>query len=312
MYATALVLGCLIFGAHGRRGPTTGKVEQSLSREQTVASISGNAFSLLLLALNPAGAFNPCGQVARLHRHDALQPLANTAWKTHAGMSHLGELVSDCVTKQRHFAESAVLPTSRVGTPAMLFGKDKTRGATTVVLTIGFRINERGPKSILGKLDALADAADTSTAEGIAELAGDTALMLLRSSNEWISTCGSATHKRDDDTALADFDRMVVKEAAKFDEREFDSPSGKAKSDTLSTLGVVSVVACLMGDREEEIQSSFQGGVSAMKTALEELSAASNDVESIFGFELLWVPGGDDEVLNEEEVIIDWPELMPC
>jgi uncharacterized membrane protein len=32
----------------------------------------------------------------------------------------------------------------------------------------------------------------------------------------------------------------------------------------------------------------------------------------VFAFELLWVPGSDDETLDADAVMIDWPELMPC
>lgn len=312
MYSAALVLGCLVFSAHGRRGPITGELEQSPALGRAAASTPQDLLSRLLLALAEGSAFRPCDQMARLQRRDVLQPLDNNAFRTYARTLQSDGRASGCITNQLRMSEAPASQTSRVGTPSMLFGKDKSRGATTVVLTIGFRISERGPKSILGQLEALADGADASTAEGIAELAGDTALMLLRRSNEWISTCGSAKHKGDDNAAFADFDRQVVREAAKFDERDFDESKDSAKSDALSTLGVVSIVACLAGDREEEIKTSFQGGVSAMKTALEEVSAAASTVDDVFGFELLWVPGGDDEVLKEEEVIVDWPELMPC
>ena len=32
----------------------------------------------------------------------------------------------------------------------------------------------------------------------------------------------------------------------------------------------------------------------------------------IFGFELLWVPDDDDEVLDMDEVMTAWPEVLTC
>ena len=106
----------------------------------------------------------------------------------------------------------------RVAAPTMQFGNpfegvknpfaDKRDGATTTVLTVGFSCLERGPNSVLGQLDSLAAGADTSTAEGIAQLCSDTSLLLMRRSSEWVSCCGSSVHKGKDEDALTMFDRL--------------------------------------------------------------------------------------------------------
>jgi len=225
---------------------------------------------------------------------------------------------------------SAPLAPSRATNTRMQFGNfknpfaDKADGATTIALTIGFNCMERGPKSILGQLDSLAAAADTSTTDGIAGLCGDTALALLRRSSEWVSCSGSAEHKGEDDDALAAFDRLVIKEAAKFDDRPTSATvdaalaaagvgaGGAATVTPKPTIAVVCVIACIMGDREEEVSKDFQGDAAKLQAALQELAAAGNGDEEVFAFELLWVPGGDDEVLDSDEIMLDWPELMPC
>ena len=74
-------------------------------------------------------------------------------------------------------------------------------GATTLSVTLSFRCEDRGARSILGQIESIAAEADTSTAEGIADLAGDTALMLLRREAEWIASCGSAQHRNDEEQA---------------------------------------------------------------------------------------------------------------
>jgi len=215
--------------------------------------------------------------------------------------------------------------------PVMQFGNpfegvknpfaDKNDGATTVSLTIGFRCPDRGPKSVLGQLDALAASANTNTGAGIAALCGTISLALLRRSNEYVSCCGTAAHRKDDEDALADFDRLAIREAAKFDDRDSSATVDAALSAAglpggasggAPTMAVVCLVACLMGDREEELTKDFQGDAGAMKNALQELAAAANGADEVFAFELFWVPGDDDETLDQDEIILDWPELMPC
>lgn len=223
----------------------------------------------------------------------------------------------------------------RGGVAAMQFGNplegiknpfaDKNDGATTLTLTMGFRCPDRGPKSILGQLDTMAANADTSCAEGIAALCGDVSLALLRRSNEYVSCCGTAEHKGDDEDALTMFDRLAIKEAAKFDDRDSSAtvdaalaaaglPGGAAGA--APTLAVVCIVACVMGDREEELtgkdRKDFQGDAIAMKRALQELATSAQGDNEIFAFELFWVPGEDSETLEQDEIYLDWPELMAC
>jgi hypothetical protein len=223
----------------------------------------------------------------------------------------------------------APLPTRRGGS-TMQFGnpfenfknpfKDESDGATTVALTLSFRVEDRGPRSILGQLESLAAAADTSTSQGISDLCSDAALLLLRRQNEWISCSGKARHNGNDDSALADFDRQAIREAAKFDDRDTGATvdaalkaAGVARgAKAQPTVAVVCALACVMGDREEEIGKSFAGDARAMRAALEELAAAGSADEEVFAFELFWVPGADDDVLQMDEVVLEWPELMTC
>jgi uncharacterized membrane protein len=58
----------------------------------------------------------------------------------------------------------------------------KKDGATVMRLQIAFRVGamDRGSSGVLGALSKLADEAEATTAEGIEQLAQDTALLLLR------------------------------------------------------------------------------------------------------------------------------------
>ena len=136
---------------------------------------------------------------------------------------------------------------------------NKRDGATTVSLTVSFRCPDRGPTSVLAQLDKLAANADTSTSEGFSELCADTALLLMRRSGEWLACCGSAEHRKTDDDALNLYDKLAIREAAKFEDRDTGASVDAAlaaagigdKNSAPPTIAVVCVVACLLGDREE-------------------------------------------------------------
>jgi len=196
---------------------------------------------------------------------------------------------------------------------------DKMDGATTVSLTLSFRVPDRGASSVLGQLDQLAANADTSTMEGFSELCADTALLLLRRSGEWIACCGSAEHRATDDEALNIYDRLAIREAAKFDDRDTGASvdaalaaAGLQGSKAPPTIAVICVVACVIGDREESIAKSFSGDATKMRQALEELAAAGNAEQEVLALELFWVPGEDNETLDLDEIALDWPELLSC
>lgn len=214
--------------------------------------------------------------------------------------------------------------------PLMQFGgasfknpfANKQDGATTMAVTLLFRCEDRGRGSILGQVSDLASSADTASPDGIADLCGDTALALLRQYDRWLQCSTSAEHKGNDDDALRIFDVLAIQEASKFD--------GLEKSDTIDaalaaagvgpggaiappTNCVLCVLACLMGDREDRFSSKASSGNSAdAKAALTEMAAAANGDGEIFAFELFWVPGSNDEVVDMDQVALDWPELMPC
>lgn len=186
-------------------------------------------------------------------------------------------------------------------------------GASVFKASVAFRCPDRSPASILGRLEELADEADVDTAEGIAKLSCETTLQILRRRNEWIACAGTVEAFGNEDAALARYDRLALREAAKFErENPLRAPWDDEEVDE-STVAVVSIVACLAGDREEEAGSTiFSGDAVALQDALEVVASAGNSEDETLAFELFWVPGEDTEVLTMDEVTLDWPELLPC
>ena len=191
---------------------------------------------------------------------------------------------------------------------------NKKDGASVLKLQLAFRVGAgRGQGTVLGALTSICDNADVNTAEGIERLAQDSALALLRREREWIACAGSVQHFGNDDDALRSFDRECISEAAKFDRENPDrssAPFGFPKD----TVAVVSAIACCMGDREDAVGNPkmLSGDALGVKAALEELAAAGQVEGEIYGFELLWVPDDDEDVLDMDDLTTDWPELLSC
>jgi len=197
--------------------------------------------------------------------------------------------------------------------------RDKQAGGTTIAVTAAFQSSDRGAQSVLGALDSIAAEADTSTVEGISELCRDSALLLLRRSSQWLACSTTAQYSGDDDDALYTFDKLATREAAKFDDRDSGTTVDAAlvaaglqgkKSAADPTVVVVCALACLPGDRTDELSEATQGDAKAAQSALEELGAGGND--EVLAFELFWVPGDDETSLDMDELATDWPELIMC
>lgn len=66
-------------------------------------------------------------------------------------------------------------------------------GVTVLKVQVGLQVPERNaPGSVLTQLDNLANTADVSTRAGLAKLVSATSLVLLRSSNDWVSATGES------------------------------------------------------------------------------------------------------------------------
>ena len=61
-----------------------------------------------------------------------------------------------------------------------------------------------------------------------------------------------------------------------------------------------------------QVGGSLQGDAGRLREALQELAAAGNGDGEVLAFELLWVPGEDEETIELDDVLLDWPELMTC
>ena len=186
---------------------------------------------------------------------------------------------------------------------------DQDRGMSVVKLQIACNCKDRGAGALLPSLQALASKANTETDAGLARFLADACLLLLRREAEWVSSAGECAgffREGKDADAEGAFNRLVVQEAAKFDEE----PGAAAGPDAPgATLAVVSLVACVYGDLTEAA-SGFAGSLAGTRAALNELASAAGSYDGVVAAELLWSPDEPGDVLDPGDVITAWPELI--
>ena len=62
----------------------------------------------------------------------------------------------------------------------------------------------------------------------------------------------------------------------------------------------------------EAAEAAAAAAANGVNATDEELNAAGKADQEVLALELFWVPGEAEEELDADEIILDWPELMPC
>lgn len=185
------------------------------------------------------------------------------------------------------------------------------RGVSVVKLQIGLQLNDR---SVLDSLDRIAANADLSSRSGLASLIHNSALVLLRSSRDWVSGSGeSKKFSSSDKGGQSEYNRIAINERAKF-EREVTSTSTDAMYVGDKRMGksdpTFAVVTLCLAIRGSSTQIPKIRGIADLQDALSKIAADSltDDGENVLATELLWTPQGSD-TMTKSDVIQDYPEL---
>lgn len=154
--------------------------------------------------------------------------------------------------------------------------------------------------------------ANTSTDEGLLKLMQDSALLLLRNELAWAYTF-SSSQSIDINNAESEFNAISILERSKFSRETLNNYDGevKAASDNFSEVSnepayvVISLIAGTANDNPlyDKIYSSAD-----LKEALTNIAIVPNDY--LMKFELLWTPQQDDELITEEELLIEYSNLI--
>mmetsp|Transcript_7020 Transcript_7020/g.13970 ORF Transcript_7020/g.13970 Transcript_7020/m.13970 type:complete len:384 (+) Transcript_7020:56-1207(+) len=190
-------------------------------------------------------------------------------------------------------------------------------GVTVAKLQVAVSCDSRGPSSLLGTLGRLAETADTSTQTGVSELVSDVALALLRKEVDWISAAVDSAKASGPEDGETKFGQFSLKERAKIERETVNKVGGKDKSEArgkeegvdsfgTSTVAVVTLILALQNRPVPEVTD--------LKTLKELLMTLGSDVldnESLMAAEVMWTPEEPWDRLTNDQVTLDYPNLIP-
>lgn len=168
-------------------------------------------------------------------------------------------------------------------------------------------------RSLQRDLNRIAEAADTSTPEGLSFVLQETTLSLLRHPDYCISGYSSVDVKRSVEEGEKRFNQLSIEERGKFDEETLVNVNNIRKQSTTSQRSngfrneyiVITIIVAAGGVHKlPPINSSAQ-----LKEALQKL--ASIPSSRIMAVEVLWTPQNENDTLTERELLEDYSLLRP-
>ena len=178
-------------------------------------------------------------------------------------------------------------------------------------LQIALSTQARGLQTELSEL-SLRVATDTDA--GLLELVRESVLLLLRNSAAWTHVCSDSTSLHID-RAESTFDQISLVERSKFTRETISNVDGTIRTrenqsaDDDRELPAYVVVTLILGTADdqplfEKIQTESQ-----LNAALQKLAAIRADY--LMKVELLWTPQTEDEYLTDEELLLEYTNMMP-
>mmetsp|Transcript_29598 Transcript_29598/g.66963 ORF Transcript_29598/g.66963 Transcript_29598/m.66963 type:complete len:267 (-) Transcript_29598:2114-2914(-) len=208
----------------------------------------------------------------------------------------------------------APLSTLRMG----LFDAFAGPEINVVKLQVAVHCDTRGPSSLLGTIGRIADEADTETEEGLADLVSDVALALLRKESDWVSASLEKKVTRDEDEGESLFGQFSLQERAKIERETFNKVSGMDKSEARSSEGKLddigkateAVITMILAIEGKELPSVKD--MKSLRTCLTELGGSDMlGNNALLAAEIMWTPEEPWETITKEDLILEYPKLLP-
>ncbi len=159
--------------------------------------------------------------------------------------------------------------------------------------------------SLYGRLRSIATTADTQTYAGLQRLVSDVCLAMLRSSKDWLagradsSVGGLFGGGKDVETT---YNRLVMRERSKWEVEQ--SALTRAAPGQPTYMVATLVVLLRSGNSLPEITS-----VTSLRDAISQLAAEVTVEDNLLGAELLWTPEDSNDVLERDDMFMNFPEL---
>lgn len=221
-------------------------------------------------------------------------------------LSNIGSSVSDTIGSTLGSTDSVLGP-----------------GVSVAEISMALDVPDRdSPNSILSALDRLSRTAQTDSRVGLQNLTSQVAMELLRRKSSVAAASTRASHFRDENKAVREYNNRAIKQRGKFDREtvsryggvDYAADAGLRSADprdasSKATVAVVTIVMMIDGDSTSKQLSSRVNSVRELEEALSRIAADAKADDCLRGAEILWTPTDRDETLTMREVLADYPSL---
>ena len=168
-------------------------------------------------------------------------------------------------------------------------------------------------ENIQQELSELSLTTDTDTEAGLVSLMQESALILLRNSHAW-SHVLSSSNSLNISQAESAFDKLSIRERSKFSSETLSNVDGtiKSKSTTSSDrddFASYVVVTLILGTADDQPLFTKINTEEALNETILQLSSMRDDY--LMKFELLWTPQTPGQYLTDEELLLEYTNIMP-
>lgn len=178
-------------------------------------------------------------------------------------------------------------------------------------------------RTLQADLNRIAEAADTSSSEGLTQVLQETSLALLRHPEYWVYA-GSESQQTRLSAAESQFNRLALAERSKFGEetltnfntrRQLKSANdsaltlaepGGALTNTSQAPSEYIVVTILVGT-QGKFQFPAINNTDELRRALSQIGAIPS--EQLLAVEILWTPQAEDDTLTTDDMLAEYPNL---
>jgi uncharacterized membrane protein len=179
-------------------------------------------------------------------------------------------------------------------------------------------------RTLQADLNRIAEAADTSSSEGLVQVLQEASLALLRHPEYWVYA-GSESQQTRLSAAESQFNRLALAERSKFSEETLtnfntrrqlrsanDSSAltvaepGGALTNTTQAPSEYIVVTILVGT-QGKWQFPAINNTEDLRRALSQIGAIPS--EQLLAVEILWTPQAEDDTLTTDDMIAEYPNL---
>ena len=168
-------------------------------------------------------------------------------------------------------------------------------------------------KGLQSELSELTLNVDTNTSEGLLELLQESALVLLRNSENW-SHVTASSQSLPIDKAEQIFNQLSIQERSKFSAETLTNVGGRLKRKEAVIPGLAEdpaayiVVTLLLGTADDTPLFKEVRSPETLKEALEKVASVRPDY--LMTFELLWSPQVEADSLTYDELLTEYTDML--